>query len=130
MIWHWQFATRTLVCIGLLLSMIAAALYVSGDKTPLVIDGSPIVAEGSRGSELVLDVPILNRGDRMVRVVGASTAQACQVSGCAKEAPDLPMAIKAHESRTTRVVYRIGWQDDPPYVQHFIPTASPSPNSM
>lgn len=116
---HWQISFLSLVGAGLLLPIIAAALYVSGKETPLAIDSSTIVAEGSRGSEVTLDVLISNRANRSIRVLGASTEQSCLLSGCAKQAPDLPMEIKGHESRMARVVYKIGWQDNPPYVLTF-----------
>lgn len=122
---HWRFAIRTLVCVGLLLPIIAAALYVSDEDTPLVIDGSPIVAEGLRGSDVVLEILVLNRGEDTVRVVGAE--ELCLVTGCAKEAPNLPMEIKGHQSKVVRVVYRIGWKDEPPYVLTFYTNCASQP---
>lgn len=116
---RYQIAFLTLIGASLLLQIIAAILYVSGEDKPLVIDGVPLVAEGSPGSDVVLEVLISNRGKHTVRILGASTAQSCLSSGCAKEAPDLPMKIKGHESRTTQIAYRIGWQDEPPYVLTF-----------
>ncbi len=112
---HWQFSFLALAAAGLLFPVLSEALNFSVEDTPLVIDNSPLVAEGVRGSDVVLEVLILNRGKRTVQVLGASTAQSCKPSGCAQEVLDLPMKIKVHESRMVRVVYRIGWQDQPHY---------------
>lgn len=102
---------------AILLPIIAGILYVSSDdEALLVIKEDRIVAEGSRGSEVVLEVTISNRGEVPVRVLGAATDQTCTLTGCAKDAPDLPMELMAHESKTTRVLYRIGPRDTPPYI--------------
>lgn len=90
---RWQVAFLILLGASLLLPIVATYLYVSGGDTPLMIDGSPIVAEGSRGSDVVLEVLITNRGKHTVQVLGASIVQYCQLSGWADEVPDLPMDI-------------------------------------
>jgi len=122
---HWRLTIRILFGFGFLLPAVAAYLYASPRDAVIVINGSPIVAEGSRGSDVVLEIPVLNQGEDSVRVLG--TKELCLVSGCAKEALDLPIDINGRQSRLIRVIYRIGREDASPYLLTFYTTCVTQP---
>lgn len=116
---HWYLVFLAFFGAGVLLPIIAAVQYSSGDDTPLTVDRMHVVAEGTRGSTMVLQIPFSNEGDRSVRILGASIVESCSPSGCVEEVPDLPKEIPALATRTIRMVYKIGWQDEPPYTLTF-----------
>lgn len=111
-----KIASVSLVGAGLILPIVAAAVYLSSEDRPLVLQESAVIAEGVPGSQVVLKLLISNQREHAVDILGASIKQSCLLSGCAKDAPDLPVRLNGHESKVIRVVYEIGSQRTPPYV--------------